>query len=140
MKSAISYVIGGEIDDYGGRINGSYDLNGMAAIQYMINVGEGQIAVFDGLERIKKHPAVIDIQQRHFIGDKIENTGDIRHRAGEISVLVERKPELMREAIQFIQENLKIEDENGNNMIISPIDANEVYRIYSDGYGEVWDE
>jgi hypothetical protein len=46
----------------------------------------------------------------------------------------------MSEAIQFIQENLKIEDENGNNMIISPIDANEVYRIYSDGYGEVWDE
>lgn len=137
MKSIISYVVGGEIDDYDGKITGSYDLNGMVAIQYMINIGAGEVAKIEGLDEIAKAPEIIDIQQRHFAGEKIENTGDIKHRAGEISVLVKRDPEKMREIIRFIQKALKIEDINGNSMIISPIDADMVYETYTQGYGGV---
>lgn len=134
MKSIISYVVGGEINDYDGKLSGSYDLNGMVAIQYMINVGVGEIAKFEGLEEIAKIPEVIDIQQRHFVGEIIENTGDIKHRAGEISILVEREPKKMKEVLLFIQRILRIEDCEGNNMIISPINAEMVYDIYTEGY------
>lgn len=134
MKSIISYIVGDKIDDYDGKIVGSYDLNGLCAIQYMINVGAGEIAKFDGLDEIEKDLRVIDIQQRHFVGDIIENTGDIKHRAGEISILVERNPKEMSDVIRFIQEKLVIEDKEGNNLIISPIDAKEIEDIYTVGY------
>ncbi len=134
MKSIISYVVGGEIDDYDGKIKGSYDLNGMVAIQYMINVKAGTIARFDGLDAIATRPEVLDIQQRHFVGETIENTGDIKHRAGEISILVSRDPQRMREIIRFVQDNLHIEDADGNDMIISPIDADFVFDTYEKVY------
>ena len=131
MKAIISYVVGGEIDDHNGRIVGSYDLEGQCAIQYIINVSEGEIAKFDGLDEIAKHPKVIDVQQRHFIGTKIAQTGDIRHRAGEVSILVERDMDKMIEMINFVQSKLKIEDVDGNNMIISPINSEMIRKIYT---------
>lgn len=134
MKSIISFAVGGEILDYNGKIEGSYDLNGKVAIQYMINVGAGEIALFDGLDEIAAHPNILDIQQRHFVGDKIENTGDIKHRAGEISILVERDATAMRDIIMFVQNHLKIEDIHGNTMIISPINANQIFELYTKGY------
>lgn len=130
MKSIISYVVGGEIDDYNGALERSYDLNGKCAIQYMINVRKGKIAVFEGLEEIANHSNVIDIQQRHYIGSVIKDTGDIRHRAGEVSMLVDRDPEKIREMIQYVQSKLKILDEYGNNMIISPINVDMIEQNY----------
>lgn len=130
MKSIISYVVGDEINDYDGALQGSYDLNGKCAIQYMINVRQGKITVFEGLEEIAKHSNVIDVQQRHFVGSVIEETGDIRHRAGEISMLVDRDPKRIREMIQYVQSQLKILDEYGNNMIISPINVNMIESNY----------
>ena len=130
MKSLISYVVGGEILDYDGGYVGSYMLNGKRIIQYMINVGPGVIGKFDGLDIISKHPNVLDIQQRHFEGTKIENTGDIRHRAGEISILVDDDTSKMYEAIKFIQDNLVIENVDGENMIISPFEPERVYKMY----------
>lgn len=134
MKSIISYIIGGEILDYDGKIRGSYDLNGMTAIQYMINVGPGKINSFEGLEKIAEHPNVINIQQRHFIGDIIEDTGDIKHRAGEISILVDRDVEKMVDIIKYVQSCLNITDETGVSMIISPISADFIDQTYSLAY------
>lgn len=130
MKSIISYCVGGEILDYDGRIEGSYDLNGKLCIQYMINVGPGVIGKFEGLDEIAAAPFVLDVQQRHFVGDIIENTGDIKQRAGEISVLVERDPDLLADAVRFIQSKLSVEDASGNNMLISPFDADIICRNY----------
>ena len=135
MKSVISWCVGGEILDHDGKYEGSWDLNGKVAIQYMINVGAGTIARFDGLEEIARQPFVIDIQQRHFVGETIENTGDIKHRAGEISILTDRNVDEMIRAIEFVQSMLRIEDASGRSMIISPIDAGMVRAFYSEAYG-----
>jgi len=123
MQSNISFIVGGEIDDFGGKVEGCYDLNGKTCLQYMINVGPGKIGRFDGLDEISKHPNVLDVQQRHFVGDIIENTGDVRHRAGEISILVDRNVDEMKAMVKFVQDTLVIEDENGRNQIISPFDS-----------------
>jgi hypothetical protein len=136
MKSIISYCVGGDIIDYDGKMEGSYDLNGNVAIQYMINVGAGTIAKFEGLEEIAKQSYVIDVQQRHFVGETIENTGDIKHRAGEISILLDRDVDKMVEAIKYIQNTLRIEDNAGKNLIISPIDAEKIRTIYKEGYSQ----
>ena len=124
MKSIIKYVVGGEIDDYKGQLNNSYLLNNKIAIQYMINVGPGKIGKFNGFDEIAKIPQIVDIQQRHFVGDFIENTGDIKHRAGEICLLCERNLEEIKNCILTIQKHLVVEDENCKNMLISPFDVN----------------
>ncbi len=131
MKSLITCALCGEVDDFDGKLEGTYDLNGMVAIQYMINVGAGQIATFEGFSEIEKLPFVIDIQQRHFVGDVIENTGDIKHRAGEISILVERDTGKMKEAIETVQSKLRVLDKDGNDMLISPFGSNRLDLLYA---------
>lgn len=120
MKSIIKYAVGGEIDDYQGQLKNSFRLNNKMAIQYMINVGPGKIRKFSGFDEIAKLPQIVDIQQRHFVGDVIENTGDIKHRAGEICLLCERSFIEIKTCIEKIQRELVVEDEDGKNMIISP--------------------
>lgn len=123
MKSIIKYIIGGEIDDYDGQLKDSYKLNNKIAIQYMINVGPGKIGKFDGLDEIAKIPQIVDIQQRHFVGDVIENTGDIKHRAGEICLLCERDFSEIAKVIKKIQTSLHVEDTEGKYQLISPFDV-----------------
>lgn len=44
---------------------------------------------------------VIDVQQRYSVGDKTENTGDIKHRFEEISILLDRDYNKLKQAIYF---------------------------------------
>lgn len=134
MKSIISYCVGGEILDYDRAADASYELNGKCAMQYMISVKAGQIASYKGLDEIAQHPNVVDVKQKHFVGDVIESTGDARHRVGEISVLVDRDPERMADVIRFIQSRLEILSTEGENMIISPFDVNIIYNNYGGQY------
>lgn len=129
MKSIIKYSVGGEIDDYNGKMKDSYLLNDKIAVQYMINIGAGKIGKFSGLNEISKIPQVVDIQQRHFEGETIENTGDIKHRAGEICLLCKRDMEEINNCINQIQKELVVEDIEGNDMLISPfnIDLMQLY-------------
>ncbi len=130
MKDIIPYCVGGEIEGFE-EAKGCFDLGGKVCLQYMVNVGPGVIGVFDGLDIIRQHPNIIDVTQKHFVGDKVEQTGDIRHRAAEISVLCERKYCVMKDMIDFIQSQLVILDTDGNNQIISPFDSKILDKWYS---------
>lgn len=100
----------------------------------MVNVKSGTIAEFTGLEEISRHENVIDVKQKHFVGDVIENTGDARHRAGEISILVERNPQKMAQMIRFVEKHLSVVSADGENMLISQFSADSVLNYYGDGY------
>ena len=130
MKSIINYCVGGEILDYNGGFNGSYDLNGKCAMQYIINIKAGKVASYTGLDVIAQHPNIVDVQQKIFVGDAVEMTGDVRHRAGEISILVERNADKMCEMIDFVEKHLKIVSDKGENMLISQIKTNFVRERY----------
>ena len=119
MKDIIPYCVGGEIEGFE-EARGCYDLNGKVCLQYMVNVGPGTIGTFDGLDVIAKHPNVVDVTQKHFVGDVIRSTGDIHHRSAEISVLCERTHKAMKEIVEFIQSNLVVRDTEGRNQLISP--------------------
>lgn len=130
MQSLISYAVGDGILDFDGKIQGCYDLNGLCAMQYMINVKAGKIAKIEGLEEIAQHDCVIDVQQKHNEGELIEQTGDIGHRLGEISILVARDAHQMAEVLSFIQSKLSVVSDTGENMIISPFLPEYVSRYY----------
>lgn len=132
MRSIITYAMGSEIDDYSGKMKGSFDLNGLCAVQYIINLGEGEIGIFEGLNEIRKLPFVLDVKQRYFQGEKVRQTGDVRQRGGEISILIERNSKKIKEAIDSIQSLLKVTDTEGNNMLVSAFDSNIVLRQYKE--------
>lgn len=134
MKDIITYCVGGEITGFE-EAKGCYELNGMVCMQYMINVGPGIITTFEGLDEIAKQPWAVDVTQKHFVGDVVMPTGDIRHRAGEISILCKRDKETMKEIINYIQNTLRILDNNGDNQIISPFNTEILdnwYKSYED--------
>lgn len=122
VKSMIMYFLTGEMGDCKENYEGSYDLNGLCAIQYMINARKGKICVFDGLNEIKTHKNVVHVSQKKYVGDLIDSEGDVGHRVGEISILCKRSDEEIKDVINFIQSKLDIRDEKNKNMIISPLD------------------
>lgn len=122
MKETVAYLTGIDYEENSDKWDGCYNLNGKTVLQYIVNAGPGTVADYTGLDEIRRLPFVTEVQQRHFVGDIVKNTGDIAHRAGEISILVDRDPDKMREAVEQVQSLLKITDTDGKNMIISAFD------------------
>ena len=55
---------------------------------------------------------------------------------GEISILIERNVEKMKNVIDYIQSCLKVTDINGESMIISPISSDFIKEVYSEPYNK----
>ncbi len=120
MKELITLCLGGEICDYNGELKNAYQLNGKLSIQLLVSARGGRIAAFDGLEEIAKHPNVVTVSQRYFVGETIPQTGDVKQRICEIVVLTERSE--AKKTIEWIQSKLIVKDENGENMLVSQLD------------------
>ena len=130
MNSIITYALTGKMNDYNGGYEGSYDLNGKVAVQYMVNARPGTISKFIGVEKIENHPKVIYVGHKYNIGAKIENTGSTNHRVFDITFLVDRTKEAVNEVVEFVNNNLLVLDENGKNMIVSEFHFDEVSNRY----------
>ena len=130
MESVITYAITGKMEDFGGKYESSYDLNGKVAVQYMINGRPGKIGEFIGVEDVEKHEKVIYVGHKYKIGDVIENTGSTKHRIFDITFLVERKKEAINEVVDFVNEHLHVLDENGEEMIVSKFDYRKYGHLY----------
>lgn len=122
MKSMITYFLTGRIDDPAGIYCDAFRLNGKRAMQYMLTLGPGVISRFDGIDTLRADPRIIDVQQKRYVGETVIQTGDVKHRALDVSVLVDTVDEL-RDVIRFIQGTVVCEDENGRNMIVSAFSA-----------------
>lgn len=134
MNSLIEYCVNNEIKIDDKKVENCFELGGKVAIQYMINVVSGIIGKIEGLDIISKNSNVIDIQIKRNVGEKIESTGDIRQRIGEISILCNRNIKEMKNIIDFINKNLIVKDTNGNNMLISQFTSDSVDKYYTNSY------
>lgn len=130
LDSIISYALTGKMEDFGGRYQGSYNLDGKAAVQYMINCRPGTISKFVGVEEIEKHPKVVYVGHKYNVGSTIKNTGDTNHRVFDITFVVDRNEKSVNEVIDFVNDKLHILDENGKEMIVSKFDYRKVYSKY----------
>lgn len=131
MKSLIKFALGEGIDDYNGALADSCRLNGHRIFQLMYNIAPGQVAEVHGIDEVSQHPCVLNLQQRHFAGDIIEPTGDIRQRACEIDMLIDDWQ--MAEIIQYVQDTIKFIDVSGKDMYITPIDPKGMSDLYNIG-------
>ena len=122
MKAMIALSLGGEIDDYCEDLQDAYKLNGKKSIQLLISARGGTISEFSGLEEIEKHPDVVAITQRYFVGETVLQTGDVKQRICEIVILSDK--DKAKETVDWIQEKLVVLDENKENMLVSQFDSN----------------
>lgn len=134
MQILVGYCVTGRMDFMGMPVEGCWNLAGKACLQYMVNVGPGRIGHFEGLEAIARHPDVVDVRQKRFVGDVVEPTGDVRHRVGEVSVLCRRSVGDMKSALDFIHDKLSVRDVDGRSLLISPFGTETVDRWYGEGY------
>ena len=121
MREMVTFALGGEISVYDGKLAQAYQLDGKVSVQLLVTARNGKIAKFEGVEEIKAHPDVVAVTQRYFPGDTIEKTGDVRQRICEICVLSPR--EKARSVVEWVQAKLVVEDENGENMLVSQFDS-----------------
>lgn len=131
MTILVKCALGGEIDLCDGRVETCFDLGGKTCLQYMVNARAGKIAAYDGLDEIARHPTVVDVTQKRFVGDEIANTGDIGHRIGEISILCERTVKAMKDSLAYVQSRLSVRDENDSDMLISPFSPSSLDNWYT---------
>lgn len=130
MDSIISYALNGKMDDFDGRYEGSYNLKGKVAVQYMINCRPGTISKFIGIKEIEHHPRVVYVGYKYDVGATITNTGDTNHRVFDITFVVDRNEKSVNEVVDFVNEKLRVLDKNGDDMIVSKFDFRKVYSRY----------
>lgn len=121
MKELITLCLGGEINEYNGKLAEGYNLDGKVSIQLLVTARGGTIAKFDGLEEINNHPDVVAVAQRYFEGETVVQTGDVKQRICEIVILANK--ENAKDVVKWVQSKLTVLDTNGENMLVSQFDA-----------------
>ena len=127
MEMIVKYALGEDISEYAELLKDTYRLNGMRTASLMIDCRPGKICSYQGLPEISLIPEVTRVSQKAFIGDTIPETGDVKQRVCEVTLLCEDSPAHIEAVIKQIQSLIKIADENGESMIISPFDTKHVY-------------
>ena len=123
MSVLVRYALTGRTDIESGRLEGIYYLNGFKGALLLISARAGTIQSFDGFEAIRAMSTTVSAVQKRFTGEAIELTGDVRQRICEIAVMAKGETQSLREAIVKTQSCLKVEDQNGENMLVSQFDA-----------------
>jgi hypothetical protein len=121
MKILVTFALTGIMVCNFGSVSNGYRLNGKYAVQMYISARAGLIAVFEGLDRIAKHPDIISISQRYEVGETIPSSGDVKQRVCEIGMLAS-DADSARKLVKWVQSNLIVLDEKHENMLVSLID------------------
>ena len=82
----------------------------------------GKIGRFSGIEEATKMNGVVGYHQCHDVGDEIRKYGTSDNVAIRFILSCDTAEELI-ETIDNVQSVVRIEDESGKNLIVSPFDA-----------------
>lgn len=120
MKEMVSFLLGGEISDYNGKLAEAYKLEGKVSVQLLVCACGGPIAKFEGLKEIESHPDVVTVAKRYNVGETVPKTGNVKQRICEIVILSDK--DKVKSVIKWVQKRLVVEDEAGNNLLVSDFD------------------
>lgn len=95
--------------------------NGEKVVFFSLICGEGTIKRIEGLDSIKNNTTIQSIEQRHFCGDHINNDGTLRQLTFRF-ILKNEDMGAICDTINYLKENIKVLDENDNNMVIQSFD------------------
>lgn len=120
MQAMIALALGEKCHYSPVELENAFMLNGYAALQMCITVAAGTIGTICGMDQIRALPEVVAVTQRLFVGDRVENTGDVKQRFCEIALVA--KAEQAKSVVGRIRKLLTVTDTQGVNMLVSPFD------------------
>lgn len=89
----------------------------------------GRIAKLQGLEEISILPDVVSVNPSYREGDMVTGEGTLKQIISRFFIVSDSKENLVR-TIKRIYELLKVENENGENMLMGLFDPELIYRLY----------
>lgn len=126
MKFIVEFALTGKMSVLQDELKNIYLLNGKRSLQLCIDSREGTIKTYEGFDELAKRNEIKIVSKKAKVGSMIPNSGDVKQRIAEIGVVAENKPEVISSLIDEIYATLRVEDENGNDMIISKQDPSKV--------------
>lgn len=120
MKAFVRFALTGDVTSCYGKPDHLYLLKGKVCMILSIACKPGRIVHFSGMETVSSHPWVFSSSQRYHCGEVIPATGDIKQRVAEFVAELPSKNNI-KDFVNFVYENVKILDENGNDMIVSKV-------------------
>lgn len=118
MKSFVRFALTGDINSQQGNPIDAYKLEGHNCLILSVTSRPGKIAVFTGIDKIISNKHVFSVCQRYKVGEIVPNSGDIKQRVAEFVAYLPDRSSIV-EFLSFVYSNLKIIDDNGNDMIVS---------------------
>lgn len=127
MKCMIQYALSGEVTGGEEIPKEVYNLNGEVCIILSVAVKPGVIAVFDGLEELKKDARVCSVMKRYDVGEMVPDTGDLRQRAAELVAILPSRDAAMA-FVEYVYEKVTIKNHQGEDMILSKMERSMLHR------------
>ena len=121
MTSFVKFALSGDVNSVQGNPNAVYDYGGNCCLIMSVSVRPGTIRIISGMDEIEKYSGVFSASLWHHEGETICATGDVRQRVAEFCCLLPDKDAVVA-FIAFVYNTLRIEDEYGNDMIVSKIE------------------
>ena len=85
----------------------------------------GKIVSIKGSDELKDDPEFISFSKAYSAGDEVKETRDVRQRFGEFCIVTENFASL-KKLLRNLYNNLKVTDENGENMLIELFDIEKI--------------
>ncbi|MBR3640513.1 MAG: hypothetical protein IKN53_00605 [Oscillibacter sp.] len=126
LGALIEFAVSGAIPAHAGAIDPA--MNGGFACNLAFSVRGGVIGRIDGADYLKEHKNVINVTQEHFAGDRIDRIGTAQQNIFRIHVVAASREEL-RDCIRDLQAHVAVYDENGEDMTLPGLDAENWYRM-----------
>jgi len=119
IEMLINFAMTGNLHIDPSRLENSFRLKGLLAASVWVLLKKGTVKDIFGLDSIKSKDYVLRVIQRFYIGDEVLDTmiGNEKQVFARIYIKANNKDQL-KDNIRYIRENLKIIDENKNNMIL----------------------
>jgi len=120
MKAFVEFAVTGNTKACYGDPLKAYNYNGGNCIILAISCKPGIIYDFEGFENVASMPEVMSARQIYKSGQSVPATHDVRQRVAEfVAYLPDRAS--VQPFIDSVYANLRILDENGNDMIVSKV-------------------
>lgn len=129
IKPLIEFALSGEITYHNDIPVDGYMQRNKKTPYLLISIKPGQITKIEGLEKIKQNPSVISIFEKYKVGDVVGEHYNVNQRFCEIDLMCDDINSLCK-TIDWIYDELKIFDQNGENMVFSKVKTSELMREY----------
>ena len=122
-KALVTFALTGLIPEEYKSVSNYEKLNEKVVFNLFIPVKSGTITKIIGIDTIKNNPKTVAFFQKYREGDYVGEHYNVNQRFCEIDMITDSREDV-KQLINWVYSNLKILDEDGNDMKMSMFDTN----------------